>query len=209
MPGCLMAMARFNRPSIMLYGGTIAAGCTVPNNPNNPTCLNGSAVISCLVEIFQCYNAHLTPFIFIFVYIYHREVASPQMCRCIHVYMYMYICAYQHVEASRWMQYRPSSHTDSTQPARSTKPSARTSSGWWGYQVEKGYMGYLRVQTNEQQVLPCRLKNSEGKRKGSRVIRMIRFMQSTRIIKVITDNYIFSNNIFSGTHTCTSCYPLI
>jgi len=26
MPGCLMAMGRLNRPSIMLYGGTIAAG---------------------------------------------------------------------------------------------------------------------------------------------------------------------------------------
>ena len=28
MPGCIMAMARLNRPSIMLYGGTIRAGCT-------------------------------------------------------------------------------------------------------------------------------------------------------------------------------------
>lgn len=27
MPGCVMAMARFNRPSIMVYGGTIRAGC--------------------------------------------------------------------------------------------------------------------------------------------------------------------------------------
>lgn len=27
MPGCIMAMARFNRPSIMVYGGTIRAGC--------------------------------------------------------------------------------------------------------------------------------------------------------------------------------------
>lgn len=27
MPGCLIAMARLNRPSIMLYGGTIRAGC--------------------------------------------------------------------------------------------------------------------------------------------------------------------------------------
>ncbi|MFO1019151.1 MAG: dihydroxy-acid dehydratase [Planctomycetales bacterium] len=27
MPGCLMAMGRMNRPSIMVYGGTIAAGC--------------------------------------------------------------------------------------------------------------------------------------------------------------------------------------
>ena len=28
MPGCLIAMARLNRPSLMLYGGTIKAGCT-------------------------------------------------------------------------------------------------------------------------------------------------------------------------------------
>jgi dihydroxy-acid dehydratase len=27
MPGCIMAMARFNRPSVMVYGGTIRAGC--------------------------------------------------------------------------------------------------------------------------------------------------------------------------------------
>ena len=27
MPGCLIAMGRFNRPSIMVYGGTIRAGC--------------------------------------------------------------------------------------------------------------------------------------------------------------------------------------
>jgi dihydroxy-acid dehydratase len=28
MPGCVMAMGRLNRPSIMVYGGTIRAGCT-------------------------------------------------------------------------------------------------------------------------------------------------------------------------------------
>lgn len=28
MPGCVMAMARLNRPAIMVYGGTIRAGCT-------------------------------------------------------------------------------------------------------------------------------------------------------------------------------------
>lgn len=28
MPGCLIAMGRLNRPSIMVYGGTIRAGCT-------------------------------------------------------------------------------------------------------------------------------------------------------------------------------------
>jgi len=33
MPGCLMAMARHNRPSIMVYGGTIRAGCGPRGNP--------------------------------------------------------------------------------------------------------------------------------------------------------------------------------
>jgi dihydroxy-acid dehydratase len=28
MPGCIIAMARLNRPSLMIYGGTIRAGCT-------------------------------------------------------------------------------------------------------------------------------------------------------------------------------------
>ena len=28
MPGCIIAMARVNRPSIMVYGGTIKAGCS-------------------------------------------------------------------------------------------------------------------------------------------------------------------------------------
>eukprot|EP00964_Phaeocystis_antarctica_P095992 scaffold62365_cov52-Phaeocystis_antarctica.AAC.3 len=38
MPGCLMAMARVNRPSVMVYGGTIRAGNPNPNrNPDrNP-----------------------------------------------------------------------------------------------------------------------------------------------------------------------------
>ena len=27
MPGCVMAMARLNRPALMVYGGTIRAGC--------------------------------------------------------------------------------------------------------------------------------------------------------------------------------------
>src|SRR5881275_3224981 len=27
MPGCILAMARLNRPSLMIYGGTIKAGC--------------------------------------------------------------------------------------------------------------------------------------------------------------------------------------
>jgi dihydroxy-acid dehydratase len=32
MPGCVIAMGRLNRPSIMVYGGTIRAGCT-PRHP--------------------------------------------------------------------------------------------------------------------------------------------------------------------------------
>ena len=32
MPGCLIAMGRLNRPAIMVYGGTIRAGCT-PEHP--------------------------------------------------------------------------------------------------------------------------------------------------------------------------------
>lgn len=33
MPGCLIAMARVNRPSLMVYGGTIRAGCSQKNQP--------------------------------------------------------------------------------------------------------------------------------------------------------------------------------
>jgi dihydroxy-acid dehydratase len=33
MPGCLIAMARVNRPSLMIYGGTIRAGCSSKNEP--------------------------------------------------------------------------------------------------------------------------------------------------------------------------------
>ena len=29
MPGCIMAMGRVNRPSVMVYGGTIRAGCAL------------------------------------------------------------------------------------------------------------------------------------------------------------------------------------
>jgi dihydroxy-acid dehydratase len=32
MPGCIMAMTRLNRPSIMVYGGTIKAGCTAKHD---------------------------------------------------------------------------------------------------------------------------------------------------------------------------------
>jgi dihydroxy-acid dehydratase len=33
MPGCLIAMSRLNRPSLMIYGGTIRAGCSAKNEP--------------------------------------------------------------------------------------------------------------------------------------------------------------------------------
>jgi dihydroxy-acid dehydratase len=33
MPGCLIAMARVNRPAIMVYGGTIRAGCSRGGSP--------------------------------------------------------------------------------------------------------------------------------------------------------------------------------
>jgi dihydroxy-acid dehydratase len=35
MPGCLMAMARLNRPSIMVYGGTIKPGCSAKGDELN------------------------------------------------------------------------------------------------------------------------------------------------------------------------------
>jgi dihydroxy-acid dehydratase len=31
MPGCIIAMGRLNRPSLMIYGGTIREGCTTPH----------------------------------------------------------------------------------------------------------------------------------------------------------------------------------
>ena len=33
MPGCLMAMARVNRPSLVVYGGTIRSGCGSKGEP--------------------------------------------------------------------------------------------------------------------------------------------------------------------------------
>jgi len=50
MPGVIMAMGRVNRPSLMVYGGTIATGCG--QNPKN-TKLD-------LVAAFQAYGQHLT-----------------------------------------------------------------------------------------------------------------------------------------------------
>ncbi len=45
MPGCLMAMARLNRPSIFVYGGTILPGC-----------LNGKKLD--IVSVFEAVGAH-------------------------------------------------------------------------------------------------------------------------------------------------------
>ncbi|HVT90023.1 MAG TPA: dihydroxy-acid dehydratase [Tepidisphaeraceae bacterium] len=51
MPGCLMAMARLNRPSIMVYGGTIKPGFTK---------FNGDTQTRDIVSAFQCYGEWLT-----------------------------------------------------------------------------------------------------------------------------------------------------
>lgn len=47
MPGCVMAMARVNRPSLMIYGGTIRAGCTAANDKLD------------IVSAFQSYGEYL------------------------------------------------------------------------------------------------------------------------------------------------------
>jgi dihydroxy-acid dehydratase len=47
MPGCIMAMARVNRPSLMVYGGTIRAGCA-----------DGQKLD--IVSAFQSYGEYLT-----------------------------------------------------------------------------------------------------------------------------------------------------
>jgi len=47
MPGCVMAMARLNRPAIMIYGGTIRAGCGLKNEKLD------------IVSAFQSYGEYL------------------------------------------------------------------------------------------------------------------------------------------------------
>src|SRR5580693_2081275 len=47
MPGCLIAMGRLNRPALMVYGGTIKAGC-LPLHPKLD-----------IVSAFQCYGEFL------------------------------------------------------------------------------------------------------------------------------------------------------
>jgi dihydroxy-acid dehydratase len=47
MPGCLIAMARMNRPSVFVYGGTILPGC-----------LTGSGKLLDIVSVFEAVGAH-------------------------------------------------------------------------------------------------------------------------------------------------------
>ena len=49
MPGCIMAMARVNRPSVMVYGGTIRAGC----RPGKSEKLD-------IISAFQAYGEYVT-----------------------------------------------------------------------------------------------------------------------------------------------------
>jgi len=49
MPGCLMAMARVNRPSVMVYGGTIRAGCR-----------SGKEEKLDIISAFQAYGEYVT-----------------------------------------------------------------------------------------------------------------------------------------------------
>ncbi len=48
MPGCLIAMGRLNRPSLMVYGGTIRAGCTPQHDKLD------------IVSAFQSYGEYIT-----------------------------------------------------------------------------------------------------------------------------------------------------
>ena len=49
MPGCVMAMARFNRPSVMVYGGTIRAGCRTGQDEKLD-----------IISAFQAYGEYVT-----------------------------------------------------------------------------------------------------------------------------------------------------
>src|SRR5690606_29073019 len=51
MPGCMIAMARLNRPAIMVYGGTIKPGCTLFGGNQEPRDI---------VSAFQSYGEFLT-----------------------------------------------------------------------------------------------------------------------------------------------------
>ena len=56
MPGCIMAMARMNRPSIMIYGGTIKPGCTAFLDGAHPTDETARDIVSA----FQAYGEFLS-----------------------------------------------------------------------------------------------------------------------------------------------------
>ena len=48
MPGCLIAMGRLNRPALMIYGGTIKAGCTPFKDKDHPDEQTPRDVVSAL-----------------------------------------------------------------------------------------------------------------------------------------------------------------
>src|ERR1041385_9138771 len=50
MPGCVIAMARLNRPALMLYGGTIKPGCTAFSGKEEPRDI---------VSAFQSYGEYI------------------------------------------------------------------------------------------------------------------------------------------------------
>lgn len=55
MPGCLIAMGRLNRPSLMVYGGTIKPGCTSFQNQQEPDQETKRDIVSA----FQSYGEYL------------------------------------------------------------------------------------------------------------------------------------------------------
>jgi len=55
MPGCLMAMGRLNRPSLMVYGGTIKPGCTSFRDQQHPQDETPRDIVSA----FQSYGEYL------------------------------------------------------------------------------------------------------------------------------------------------------
>src|SRR5438552_13683482 len=55
MPGCLIAMGRLNRPSLMVYGGTIKPGFTVTKQVGK----RGAKTPRDIVSAFQCYGEFL------------------------------------------------------------------------------------------------------------------------------------------------------
>jgi dihydroxy-acid dehydratase len=62
MPGCLIAMGRLNRPSIMVYGGTIKPGFTNPvgsSSGRQPTSDSRQPEKRDIVSAFQCYGEFL------------------------------------------------------------------------------------------------------------------------------------------------------